>query len=70
MESQPHTDHWKRDQIERIWDVFAKHDMAFDRLSMYHDEGADSEFCEMHRRALVSVLDEAGLVARDEEQRR
>lgn len=50
-----------REQIEKVWDVFARYGMEFDRESMYYDEGADSEFCEKHRRALADALDEAGL---------
>lgn len=51
---------WSRLHIERFWDALGS--LHFDRESMYHDEGADSEFCEMHRRALADVLDRAQVV--------
>lgn len=53
---------WTRDQIEGAWDVFHQGGYALDRESMYYDEGADSEFCETHRRSLAVALDLAGAV--------
>lgn len=55
-------DHWAREQIEAVWDVFSTKSLSYDRESMYRDEGADSEFCEMHRQALAETLTRAELV--------
>lgn len=54
-----------REQIEKVWDVFHRYGMEYDRESMYYDEGADSEFCEKHRQRLADVLGEAGLAPSD-----
>lgn len=59
------SDHWTREQIEEVWDVFHQAGYALDRQSMYYDEGADSEFCETHRRSLRVALDLAGVVPKD-----
>jgi hypothetical protein len=58
------TESWSRERIEETWDALSLHGMAYDRQSMYNDEGADSEFCEGHRRALVEALERAELVPR------
>jgi hypothetical protein len=58
------TGQWTRDRIEAVWDVFARAGLELDRASMYYDEGADSEFCERHRRLLAETLDRAQLVVR------
>jgi hypothetical protein len=57
---------WTREQIEHVWDVFAQAGYAHDRESMYYDEGADSEFCETHRRSLRVALDLAKVVPLDD----
>lgn len=54
---------WNREQIEKVWDVFSERGLDVDRAAMYYDEGADSEFCEAHRRYLAETLDRAGLAS-------
>lgn len=56
---------WTREEVERVWDVFSTRGLELDRQSMYHDEGADSEFCETHRQTLAETLNRAGLVPGD-----
>jgi hypothetical protein len=60
---------WTREKVEEVWDVFARVGLELDRASMYHDEGADSEFCARHRRVLAETLDRAQLVPVSESER-